>query len=207
LIGGLGNDFLVGGAGLDTLIGGDGDDTLYATETSAYTGFLESSDSLDTSADSLDGGNGNDSLVGNNGNNTFTDLVGDNRLYGFGGADSLTTGAGNDYLYGGAGNDVLNSGTGMDTVYGGSGLDRFVLNAATGLTIADFVLGTDTLSFAGLSSQVFSTSFNVGTNYFSVDINNDSIIDFGVTLSGVGTPPAVASAFDVGLGQWILTLL
>jgi hypothetical protein len=81
-----------------------------------------------------------------------------------------------------------------------------VLNTVTGTTITDFALGADKLSFAGLSSAVFSTNFNIGTQYFSVDLDNNGSVDFGATLTGVSSA-SISSAFDAGLGHWVVSLI
>jgi Ca2+-binding RTX toxin-like protein len=89
----------------------------------------------------LSGATGDDLLIaGANGD----------RLLGNAGDDMLIGGAGGDQIYGGTGNDTLFGGAGNDYLVGGNGADDFVFTGAAGGgndTIADFVSGTDSLTF------------------------------------------------------------
>lgn len=130
LIGGSARDYLYGQAdddklmglgGSDNLYGGTGNDRLYSAGDRHF-------DLLDTSHNTLDGGDGNDSLFGSEGNDTLLGRNGDDRLFGRGGADNLQGGAGRDSLYGDAGNDRLDGGVDdgeYDYLSGGSGRDQF----------------------------------------------------------------------------------
>lgn len=100
--------------------------------------------------------------LGTIGNDAITATSGQNSaLYGFGGVDTLTGSTGNDSLFGGdgadildggTGDDVLSAGLGADSMTGGSGADIFVWGAdakfGEGVTITDFVSGTDLLQFS-----------------------------------------------------------
>ncbi len=66
-------------------------------------------------------------------------------------SDELDGGSGNDLLKGGGGNDTLRGGTGNDKLYGQAGDDLFV-HGRPGTDFYDGGAGTDSLSFAFLSS-------------------------------------------------------
>ncbi|MEM9139953.1 MAG: LamG-like jellyroll fold domain-containing protein, partial [Pseudomonadota bacterium] len=90
-----------------------------------------------SSADSLDGGDGNDTIYGGGGDDSVAGGAGNDQIASDSGNDVIDAGAGNDsvefglgndLVYGGAGNDAIddvfgNSITGEDTVYGGDGDD------------------------------------------------------------------------------------
>ena len=110
-------------------------------------------------------GGGDDSVTGGDGNDT---------IYGDKGHDTLSGNAGNDTIYGGNGDDLIDGGTGIDVLYGGCGSDTFILNCGDGFsTIADFEVGSDTLTFADTSKvrMEFKDSdslFYSGTDYLGV---------------------------------------
>jgi Ca2+-binding RTX toxin-like protein len=154
-----GADSLDGGAGNDVLLGDAGDDELYGG----------------TGNDMLDGGSGNDVMDGGSGDNTLHGGSGDDRLASGFGNDVLLGGDGDDkitiysspFYYlptyklsvdGGAGNDtitwsVLDGSRVALTATGGAGNDLYVLqtaNPSAGLTITDFVPGSDRLDFSAI---------------------------------------------------------
>ena len=86
----------------------------------------------DIAAAGISGTSGNDTLTGTNW------------------ADCLDGGAGDDSIDGGAGDDTLIGGSGNDTLTGGQGGDEFVITPDGGnITITDFVLGEDSITFQG----------------------------------------------------------
>jgi Ca2+-binding RTX toxin-like protein len=138
-------------------------------------------------AGTLSGGTGKDLLVaGANGD----------RLLGNAGNDMLLGGAGTDQIYGGAGNDVLFGGTGAgaDYLVGGSGADNFVFAGDAGDhdTIADFVLGTDTLTFdaADMINLSFADSF---TDVLITDTSTGATLRL-LGVSGIVIGDATASS-------------
>ncbi|KCZ64445.1 hypothetical protein L53_16540 [Hyphomonas sp. L-53-1-40] len=129
--------------GDDIFIGGSGNDTLYGRG-----GF-----------DWLDGGIGHDTLYGGSEDDTLLGGNGWDNLYGEAGDDYLAGGIGQDTLYGGAGNDQLVAGAGLDKLYGEAGDDiLYVVDGpSTGASVSSVYSGgqgTDTLSFARLTSEV-----------------------------------------------------
>ncbi|GAA0479815.1 hypothetical protein Ade02nite_39020 [Paractinoplanes deccanensis] len=138
LNGGFGNDIEDGGPGADrfeqngdlngssdadSIIGGAGLDLLtYAVRSKPVTadadavrgddGGAGERDTIGTSIEMIQGGNGNDRLIGT----PRTDY-----LYGDAGNDVITGAAGNDFLYGEAGRDNVNGGAGSDQCERGAG--------------------------------------------------------------------------------------
>ncbi len=177
LHGGDGDDDLTSGSGADSAYGGNGDDVLRPGSTGITTGDLFNGgrgiDTLDfagfsnnyrvdlatgdfdvvtggyastvASIENVTAGNGDDQLTGN-------DLA--NKLVGNGGKDVIDGGKGEDTLIGGAGDDVLTGGSGADSVDGGNGDDILKLGSARiDGEVYDGGAGTDTLDFAGLTSD------------------------------------------------------
>ena len=197
LTGGGGNDRLTGSSGNDLLIGGFGNDSYDfgpATGSLEADSVTESSNSgidtlnfssittnvivnltlptiqavhtnrtlklnLGTTLENANGGSGNDALGGNTLANT---LIGN---------------GGNDAFYGGLGSDVL---------LGGPGNDTYHFSPATGTPEADSVTestnaGTDTLSFAGITTNVvvnltLATTQAVHTNR-TLKLNSGSTLE------------------------------
>lgn len=148
-----------------TILGGAGDDFLTGSPTYDY----------------IDGGAGNDFIFG---------LAGNDDLYGGEGSDLIVGGAGADRMFGQAGADVLvwNPGDGSDLFEGGEGSDilQFVGGGA-----AD----TFTLTANGTRLRFDRQPGNVvidAGGIEQVDIN--SSIAFGGTLSGVNVVPPVVTA-------------
>ena len=78
---------------------------------------------VDTSADTLDGGDGNDSLYGELGNDSLRGGTGNDQIFGGDGNDAALGGDGADTLDGGLGNDSLSGEVGADSLVGGAGND------------------------------------------------------------------------------------
>jgi Ca2+-binding RTX toxin-like protein len=86
---------------------------------------------------------------------------------------TLIGSVGKDTVTGGSGNDIITAGSGVDSMTGGSGKDTFVFalgdngDKPSGTvfdSIADYLTGTDTISFTGLSiSQFKSTTTQAST--------------------------------------------
>ncbi len=140
----------------------------------------------DTSANTLNGGNGNDLIYGGSGidtihgdadNDTLYGLDGNDILFGDAGADFLSGGNGNDALSGGTGNDILYGNSGNDTLNGGDGddvlyaLDTTVNRNASGVTV---VAGGTTTARVTEFSADFSS--NDGGFVYS-DINDPNFVD------------------------------
>ena len=131
---------------------------------------------VDTSGDTLDGGDGNDSIHGEGGNDSLSGGAGQDSLYGGAdndtlagdagndllqggaGTDSLAGGADNDTLQGDAGNDRLDGGAGNDNLTGGDGDDTFLLADGFGSDVIDgneaAEVSGDTLDMSGLTLGV-----------------------------------------------------
>ncbi len=100
-------------------------------------------------ADTILGDAADNIFEGRQGNDTLEGREGSDRLVGGLGDDDLDGGAGADELFGDSGNDIINGGLGDDFLSGGLGFDQFVIAAGDGNdTVADFVLGEDTLDLA-----------------------------------------------------------
>lgn len=88
-------------------------------------------------------------IVGTNANDAITGSNLANQIQGGGGADVLLGLGGADELNGGTGTDTINGGLGDDLLIGGPQADKFVFNAAPGVTnidtIIDFSVADDTI--------------------------------------------------------------
>ncbi len=127
LDGGTGDDDMYGGLGNDTFVVRDLGDTVHEGHSQGndtVISFL--SYTLDNNVERLrlanaagvaDGtGNSlNNQIYGNSSANTLNGLDGNDRMFGRGGADTLLGGQGNDYLDGGGDDDIMTGGTGNDT--------------------------------------------------------------------------------------------
>lgn len=109
----------------------------------------------------------------------------DNVLSGGGGNDILTGDDGDDILLGGYGNDTLEGGEDNDTLIGGAGQDTFVFSD-TGSddidTIADYVIGEDTIDLSDLLNDDNVNTGNVGSYVRVQDIGTDALLQ--VDLDG-----------------------
>ncbi|MGI9213846.1 MAG: calcium-binding protein, partial [Methylococcaceae bacterium] len=178
----LGNDaanIIISGAAADLIKGNGGDDLLVITGTDDI--------SLNSSNDTLDGGDGYDKLVvGMTSGKTFTipvdapltnveeimlgavlsgkvisdktDVKLDASAYAK--AVILTGNSGANIIMGGTEADTITGGPGADTLIGGSGNDIFVYGLATDLAKGENIdggAGTDTLLLQGAYSYKFDT--------------------------------------------------
>ena len=167
--GGSGNDSLVGGDGSDTLIGGLGNDILKGGN-NYYWGNVDwadysnasASETVNLSAGTASGGDGNDILSGIEAvrGSSYNDILigdaNDNTLDGGDGNDTLVGGDGSDTLTGGLGNDILagGGGKGFDWANYADASSSVTVNLATGL--ASGGSGNDTLS--GIENVTGSSS-------------------------------------------------
>lgn len=120
---------------------------------------------------------------------------GDDLLSGLQGADELVGGAGSDTIQGGGGNDRLRGSSGADVLVGGSGEDSFIFAVARGDRVADFTLGTDTLSIGtGLTGGLTDAAAVVAT--FATVVGSDVVFDFGdgrtIRLTDLGSTAGLA---------------
>lgn len=90
LYGGEGDDTMYGFGGPDIIYGGEGRDTLYAAS--------DSDDDTDTTANILEGGDGDDLIYGSSGDDKLYGGSGDDTLYGMGGTDLIYGGDGSDSI-------------------------------------------------------------------------------------------------------------
>ncbi len=178
-----GNDTLIGGQGSDTLVGGNGDDnyafqTAVAAEFDNLTEYINQGiDTLTFTAISTDvtvnlGTVGpqlvqSDRSISLNLNNTFENAKGGSA------DDTLTGNSASNKLTGNAGNDRLNGGSGSDNLVGGLGDDVYAFGAAsTGEvdTLTELAgQGTDTLTFAAISSEVTVNLATLGPQLVHMD--------------------------------------
>jgi Ca2+-binding RTX toxin-like protein len=110
---------------------------------------------------------------------------------GGGGNDIIAGGTVSDFLVGGVGNDRIDGKEGNDSFIGGAGADRFVFTANPGNDrILDFVSGADKidLSFFDLVPANVTSAASGSNTILSVDVNNDTIADFTITLVNAGPP-------------------
>lgn len=157
--GGSGNDSLVGGDGSDTLIGGLGSDILKGGNNYYWGDFdwadysnASASETVNLSAGTASGGDGNDILSGIEAvrGSSYNDILigdaNDNTLEGADGNDTLAGGDGSDTLTGGLGDDILTGGggKGFDWANYTDAFSSITVNLATGL--ASGGSGNDTLS-------------------------------------------------------------
>lgn len=138
LEGGDGNDYLTGGLGNDSLVGGAGTDTADYYFQGNPTGSLGPV-TVDLTAGSASGGQGNDTLSGIE-NVNGTD--GNDFIRGNGANNSLEGRAGDDTLRGEAGDDYFTGGLGADLLEGGAGFDTANYSDAGSAVQVDLTLGT-----------------------------------------------------------------
>ena len=117
------------------------------------------------------------------------------------GADTITGGSGVDTISGGVGNDIISAGTGNDIMTGGAGVDAFQWsNAAAAAnhsaiggfdTITDFQVGTDTLSFTGVTDIVSVQQAAVQTAV--------TALAAGSTAAQIATAMSAANTTNLGV--------
>lgn len=228
LIGNLDGDTLIGGSGIDTMNYGAantsltvdmGVETIAMTSTpaskdyfagvevittGAYNDRFTFSTASDTTAMTLDGGNGIDTLdygtlleainvtlngatnavvtVGSAGGND--DLIRNiENVSGSKVADTITGDSLSNVLIGNEGNDILNGGSGADSVYGGADNDT-IIGTLDG--VGDFYYGDagiDTIDYTADTNDITLTS---GTTAQSSGIGSDLLTAIEVFNSGSG---------------------
>ncbi len=94
--------------------------------------------------DTLDGGTESDTLMGGDGNDLLNGDDGDDHLNGQAGNDTLNGGAGLDSLVGGTGNDSMDGGADDDTLIAGEGDDT--LDGGAGLDLLSGGAGADNIN-------------------------------------------------------------
>ncbi|WP_038025667.1 hypothetical protein [Synechococcus sp. PCC 7336] len=230
LAGGEGRDTLLGEGGEDTLAGGTGNDQLTGADGNDLLEGNEDNDTLlgNSGSDTLLGGSGNDLLRGGEKADLLEGNDGDDTIRGGNGADTLIGGSDFDLLIGGSGNDLLNGGNGSDTLQGtggnrgagewdtllgGFGNDLFVLGNNGGTfysssgqddfaTIADFIVGEDTIQLHGNASDYLlgQSSANAADVVLLLDRDRDGAIGGGdeliATIAGGAGLQLQSSAFS-----------
>jgi Ca2+-binding RTX toxin-like protein len=162
IIGGTGNDTIDGGFSADLIDAGDGNDTVFGGEGSDVISGGSGRDIIngDAGNDTIDGGIGNDVINGGTGIDFITGGEGDDVIDAGDGNDTVLGGAGNDRISGGIGFDRLEGGAGLDTLTGGAGNDRFVLRAdltaADADVINDFTPGEDRFLLEGATGKTIA---------------------------------------------------
>ncbi len=162
IFGGTGNDTIDGGFSDDIIDAGDGNDTVLGGGGNDIIAGGSGRDIIDggTGNDIIDGGTGNDVINGGTGNDLITGGDGIDTIDAGDGNDIVMGGAGNDRIAGGTGNDRLEGGTGLDTLTGGAGNDRFVLRAdltaADADTITDFTDLEDRFLIEGATGKTIA---------------------------------------------------
>ena len=160
---GDGSDYVNGNAGADTIDGEGGSDRLRGG----------------ADADSIDGSAGNDDINGNKGDDTISGGDDDDSLRGGADDDSITGDAGNDIISGDLGDDNITGGAGADVMTGGAGADVFVFDVTDAAvltvgsakfydTVADYVVGEDTLDFSTNATLPTDVLYVTGATYSTV---------------------------------------
>jgi VCBS repeat-containing protein len=119
---------------------------------------------MTTTANTINGNEGNNRLTGTSRNDVINGNGGNDRLSGGSGDDTLNGGAGKDKLNGGSGNDVLDGGSGSDELEGGSGNDTFIYtlgenNVKGTYDEYDGGSGSDTLELRFTRAEWMNTSY------------------------------------------------
>ncbi|WP_024671377.1 calcium-binding protein, partial [Pseudomonas tremae] len=133
-----------------------------------------------SSADQLNGGDGDDSINGAEGDDTLVGGTGRDSLSGDSGNDVLLGGDGNDILNGGAGNDVLDGGAGDDRLDGGDGDDTYLFGLGSGQDIVYYAYESrigklDTVKLQGLNPADILLSQEGADLLIRVVGSNDSL--------------------------------
>ena len=189
LAGFLGNDTINGGAGADVMIGGGGNDIYYIDnagdlvselagggQDTVFTGITVNLGLVAQEVEAL-------TLTGRLAINA-TGNTSDNIITGNAGANTLD---------GGSGSDTLDGGLGTDTLRGGIGDDVYIINAATGKTIAElagegvdevratvtYVLGSEVDNLVLLGAAALNGTGNALANTITGTTGNN-------TLNGMG---------------------
>jgi Ca2+-binding RTX toxin-like protein len=134
--------------------------------------------------DTLDGGNDNDYIDGGADNDSIKGGTGTDTIYGGTGTDIIDGGNDNDYIDGGADNDKIDGGSGNDTIYGGTGNDTIDGGNGSDLIYGDD--GDDSISggngtgndtiYGGNGNDNINGGNGAGTNLIYGDAGNDTIV-------------------------------
>lgn len=171
---------------------------------------------MNSSNDTIGGGDDNDTLNGGAGNdNIYGGATGNDILLGAAGFDTLLGGIGNNSLNGGDDNDNLNGGDGSDQLIGGLGTDTLTgggnsterdtflfVNPAQGADIiTDFGASVDQISvsafgFGGGITNNQSTSQLVATQ-FTYGTAARNATDRFIYNNSIGTATAGTLFFDI----------
>lgn len=179
IVGNALDNWIDGGAGADTINGGSGVNTASygnytlgvnidlsigsAAQSGGEAGNEAIGDEL-TNIQNIIGSRGDDIILGDAIANSLWGNEGSDSLDGGAGVDLVDGGMGDDTVLGGAGDDTVTGGAGIDFLSGGTGKDRFVLDAVSTDTIADFtVVDGDYLDISELAH---------GKNYFELLAEN-----------------------------------
>lgn len=196
--GGTGADTILGLDGADTLGGGAGDDRVFGGQGAdsisggAGTSYLRG----DEGDDQIVGGDDFDDINGNMGQDSLAGGAGDDWVVGGKDGDVVFGDGGHDLVYGNLGDDTVGGGTGNDIVRGGQGNDLVrgddgddIVAGDRGDDTVDGGLGADTfLSFAeaGIdrvlrfnADEGDRVRLDPGTNYALLQVEGDTVIDFG----------------------------
>lgn len=121
------------------------------------------------------GGSGNDEVFGNQDANSISGGGGTDTLFGGQGADTIVGGDGPDQLYGGKDDDQIVMGTGGGYAFGNLGNDHIDASQASGASL-----------YGGQGDDLITAAGSPGSNWFSGDLGNDTLVGGGGhdTLSG-----------------------
>lgn len=180
---------IMGSEGADTIIGGLAQDGVRVKSLSGA-GGSDVFRNIDTTLDSVFGGDGTDTIEANasgisidmrTGRYDSIEVIKGSGLadsmtasssgvtfYGEGGADALTGGSGGDTLYGGDGNDALIGNDGNDSLVAGTGVDN--LSGGTGADTLDALgAGADDTLTGGTGDDTILLDYSAGFGAAMVD--------------------------------------
>jgi len=188
LNGGDGNDELIGGAGADNLLGGPGSDAAsYRDASSGVTADFEDR-TTNTGEAAGDTYSSIENLIGSNENDILRGNSTANRIDGLDGNDLLLGRAGDDTLNGNNGDDTLNGGEGADDLDGGRGIDAASYADATSGVVASLTnSGSNTGEAAGDSYSQIQNLIGSGFNDVLTGDNQNNLLEGGAgddTLNG-----------------------
>ncbi|MND47399.1 Bifunctional hemolysin/adenylate cyclase precursor [compost metagenome] len=214
LRGDLASNIVEGREGDDDILGCDGDDQLYGDVSGLISipadihllapddgsggdkdcgcdeasGSGQTTTSLPSSNDWIDGGAGNDQIYGQTG----SDL-----LVGCSGNDALNGGDGLDLLIGGTGNDLLTGGPGFDIIWGSSGVDTASYASSSAGVKID--LSNQTLNLGGDASANLLSA--IISTVSPIDDLSDSLLYSALPGMLLQISNATASAFPLEIGD------
>ncbi|PKO37517.1 MAG: calcium-binding protein, partial [Betaproteobacteria bacterium HGW-Betaproteobacteria-4] len=182
IFGGTGNDTLAGGAGNDTMTGGAGNDTYHVDSTGdvIMEGAGGGIDTVISSGTAYTLGATLENLVSTNAvGATLTGNTSANQIQGGDGNDNIAAGQGNDTVEGGAGNDTLGGGLGVDLLTGGTGDDLYLVNVTADVVVELADEGIDTVDSAAnytLSANVENLILRNGANINGTGNASDNVL-------------------------------